>query len=291
MSLPPLDLASWEPCRLHWQLLCQMLGKVRLKTHPPLNHWWHVPLYVSPKGLTTGDIPYDGDAFDIEHDVLDHQWVIRRGRERTAIELSGRSVAECFSDLERSLVDLEVRFDILAKPFDSRSKVPFARDARRDYVHSSIETAWTVLLQMDGWLKRFRGEFVGKCSPVHMFWHSFDLAVTRFSGRRAPDMESDTVARQAYSHEVISAGFWFGDDNTPEAALYCYAFPSPDRLDRQPLPAGARWIDSRGSPLALLPYESVRRSADPGTLVHEFLESSYDAAATLADWPSDLTAR
>jgi hypothetical protein len=176
---------------------------------------------------------------------------------------------------------------IVRKPYECKSKIPFADDRQHAaWDAEAVEKAWRILTEIEPVFKEFRGRFVGKCSPVHMFWHSFDLAVTRFSGRPAPAMpDADPVTREAYSHEVNSAGFWFGDDNLPEAAFYCYSFPAPTGLDQQPLrPAKAFWQEVRGAPMALLLYRDWRQMPDPRTALLDFLQSSYEAGANSAAW-------
>lgn len=287
-ELPPLPLQEWEPSRLYLQLICQMLGKIKLKLHPHVNHWWHAPLYVSARGLATGAIPYGSRTLDIELDLIDNKIVIRKDDgERAEMGSSGKSIAVVYRELFQLLNDLGVAVQILAKPYDCKSKIPFADDNEHTgYDKDAVARALRILCFSDGVMKEFRSRFIGKCSPVHMFWHSFDLACTRFSGRTAPAMpEADRTTQEAYSHEVISAGFWFGDDNVPEPAFYCYAFPLPEGLAQQPLsPSTAYWKDLRGSPTAILRYEDARQAADPRAVVLEFLQSSYEAGANLAGW-------
>ena len=288
MQLPVLELSEWEDSRLKWQLVCQIIGKVRLKMHPPVNHWWHVPLYLSPRGLTTDDIPFKDGLFSIEVDVLSQRVVVATSSPRAVeIPLDERPVADIYADLRRALSDLGIEAKILARPYKCKSDRPFAEDREHTaWDTDAVTKAWRVLTEIEPVFKEFRGRFIGKCSPVHMFWHSFDLAVTRFSGRRAPEMPTaDAVTREAYSHEVNSAGFWFGDDNTPEAAFYCYTAPAPSGLDQQPLrPAKAFWQELYGSPMALLLYRDWRESEDPRAALLDFLQSSYEAGANAAGW-------
>ncbi|HZH98452.1 MAG TPA: DUF5996 family protein [Fimbriimonadaceae bacterium] len=290
-QLPPLPLAPWEDTRLFLQLVCQMVGKVRLKTHPPLNHWWHVPLYLSPRGLTTNNVPYGERSFELEVDL--HAHCIRLATswgEPHAILLENRTVASIYRELFATLRDEGIEVRILAKPFDCKSTIPFAQDEEHSrYDPEAVERAWQALAWSDGVFQKFRGRFLGKCSPVHIFWHSFDLAVTRFSGRPGPDVSgADAVTRSAYSHEVISAGFWFGDDNIPEPSYYCYASPVPDGLADLPLPGDAYWKEQRGSPMALLAYDTVRQAERPEETLMEFLEAAYTGPAELAGWPREL---
>jgi hypothetical protein len=285
MELPPLRLAEWEDTRLYLQLVCQIVGKTRLKLHPPLNHWWHVTLYLSPTGLTTGGIPYRGSEVEVGMDLFRHTVWIQRGEGRRELPLGG-SIADFYGAYRAALQELGIEVKMLARPYDCKSTIPFSEDREHStYDPAAAHRAWTVLAQMDGELRRFRSGFIGKCSPVHMFWHSFDLACTRFSGRRAPAFEADARTQEAYSHEVVSAGFWFGDDSVSEAALYAYAAPAPEGLMDRPLkPASASWMLLRGAPMALLRYGDIRSSPDPAGSIREFLQSSYEAGAEGLDW-------
>jgi hypothetical protein len=291
-ELPPLPLQEWEDTRLFLQLVCQIVGKVRLRTHPGINHWWHAPLYVSPRGLTTDNIPHERGSFELTVDLQDHvvRLVPSWGPPK-AISLPARTISQVYGELMEALRDAGVQVQILAKPFDCKSTIPFAEDHEHStYDTEAVEKAWRILAWSDAIFRRFRSGFIGKCSPVHMFWHSFDLAVTRFSGRKGPDMSgADPVTRSAYSHEVISAGFWFGDDNVPEPSYYCYAYPVPEGLAEQPLPGEAYWKEQRGSPMALLSYESVRGAADPESELMRFLEETYEIMARLARWDEVLS--
>jgi hypothetical protein len=287
-NLPPLPLEEWEPTRLYLQLLCQIVGKIRLKLHPPINHWWHVTLYVSPRGLTTGSIPYAGADFDIEIDLIDHKIVVRKadGR-RGEMSINSKTIAVVYRELMQILSDFGIRVNILARPYECKSQLPFADDHEHSgYDENAVTHAFQILTFSEGVLKKFRSPFLGKCTPVQMFWHSFDLACTRFSGRAAPPMpDADPRTREAYTHEVNSAGFWFGDDTVPEPAYYCYTFPLPAGLADQPLrPQQAFWQPLRGSPTAILRYEDVRLAENPESLLLEFLQSSYEAGTNLAGW-------
>jgi hypothetical protein len=284
--LPALPLADWEPSRLYLQLVSQIVGKTRLKLHPPINHWWHVSLYLSARGLTTAGIPYREEQLDIEIDLIDHKVVVRLGDQTGEVALYGQPICDFYADYRSVLKDLDVDVHLLAKPYRCKSTVPFPDDSEHcAYDTEAVHRAWQVLAQVDKVMKEFRSRFIGKCSPVHQFWHSFDLACTRFSGRAAPPIEADRVTQEAYSHEVISTGFWFGDDNTPEASFYAYSAPAPKGLADQPLsPAQARWVTLNGAPMALLAYEDVRKSADPEAMVLEFQQSAYEAGARLAGW-------
>lgn len=286
-NLPSMPLAEWEDSRLKFQLICQILGKIRLKLHPPLNHWWHVPLYVSPRGLTTGAIPTRAGQVDLELDLIDHHVVVRSDSgDRTEIPVAKLPICDIYQEVTDTLDDLGAPVQILAKPYKCKSVTPFAEDSEHTaYDAEAVTRAWRVLTEIEPVFKEFRGRFLGKCSPVHMFWHSFDLAVTRFSGRPAPKHpEWDAPTQEAYSHEVNSAGFWFGDDNTPSPMFYCYTAPSPDGLTDEKLSGGAFWGELNGSPYALLSYEELRKTKDPRQGLLDFLQSSYEAGAKRADW-------
>ena len=279
---------EWEDTRLYWQLMSQILGKIRLELHPKINHWWHVPLYITPRGTTTSTIPYGDSNFDIELDLTQHRLVLRTGGGQIlGFALDGRPIADFYSHLFDMLSSVGIDVEILAKPYHCKSSEPFATDRiHSTYDPEAVHRGWTILKRVEPVFKEFRGRFIGKCSPVHQFWHSFDLACTRFSGRRAPDMGiTDPVSREAYSHECISAGFWFGDDDLPQPAFYSYTWPAPEGLDRQPLrPGKAFWREVHGSPQATLLYDDLRKMDNPHAALLDFLQSSYEAGADLAGW-------
>ena len=293
MTLPQLPLDEWEPTKNTLHLYLQIIGKVRLKLAPKMNHWWHVTYHLSARGLTTMPIPYPGGTFEVEFDFIDHKVIITTsaGEIRT-LPLTARPVAEFYREIRATLASLGVEVKILARPYGVPMTEPFAEDTTHaSYDPEYVGRFFTILSWSDQVFKEFRGRFIGKATPVHLFWHSFDLALTRFSGRPAPVAESaDSVTREAYSHEVISAGFWAGDVNVRGAAYYAYAAPEPKGLAEQPLsPAAAYWADSNGSSMALLMYDDLRASATPREDLLAFLESSYQAAARLAEWDPALT--
>jgi len=289
---PTLPLKEWEETKTTLHLFAQIVGKVRLTLNPGWNHWWHVPLYVSARGLTTGSIPIDDRELELEFDFPANQLAIRTsdGRHKS-ISLVGTSVAEFYRAVMESLAALDIQTRILAVPFDpskTGSDIPFAKDDRhKTFDPEAVARYWQILIGVDRVFKIFRSRFRGKCSPVHLFWHSFDLAVTRFSGKLVPVPEdADPVTREAYSHEVISFGFWPGDDNMPEPAFYAYAAPEPAGLSGEPLrPGKAWWQDMGGSHMALFKYKDYRNDADPAGTLLEFLQSSYEAGAKQANWP------
>lgn len=287
-DFPPLPLDAWADSKETLHLMCQIVGKVRLALHPKQNHWWHVTLYVDTRGLTTRPIPYGGALVEIAFDLLDHTLVVSTSAgERRSIPLAGLSVAAFYERLRDALGELGVEAHILARPYDHASKTPFPEDhAHAAYDGDAVTRYWHALRQINAVFEVFRGRFVGKATPVHLFWHSFDLAYTRFSGKAAP-MEGGTRAdREAYSHEVISFGFWAGDDSMPAPAFYGYAYPEPAGLrDEKLAPDAARWAEQRGGSMALLMYDDLRRAADPNGTLLAFLESAYQGAARRAGWP------
>ena len=257
--------------------------------HPHLNHWWHVPLYVTPAGLSTHTIPFSRGNFEIEFDFAGHSLNIRTsdGRHEDFALFDGLSVADFYASILANLAKLGINPGIRPFPYEAPSTTPFPDDTENhSYDKEYVERFHRTLVAVDSILNEFRGRFIGKSTPVHMFWHSFDLALTRFSGKRAPVREgANLVEREAYSHEVISFGFWFGDDNVPAPAFYSYTAPEPAGLADEPLPSPASWQESNGSHMALLMYDDARVSDDPRALVLDFLEASYQAGAARANWP------
>lgn len=292
-AFPPLPYGAWSETRDTLHLFLQMIGKIRLKTHPKLNHWWHVTLYPHVRGLSTGRIPYDDTGFEILYDMLDHQVIIslNDGRQE-AFSVPGLTVAGFYEALFSRLNAMGISVSIVAVPYDNKSKIPFAKDtAPRVYDEAAVSDFWRALCAIASVFETYRSGFVGKQTPVQLYWHSFDLVATRFSGRAHP-LEGGTQSdKEAYSHEVISVGFWPGDDSFPEAAFYGYAYPEPAELNQAPLaPDEAFWAEKNGGALAVLKYEDARRAADPAAAVLAFVNSLYDGAARKADWPVDALA-
>jgi hypothetical protein len=287
---PPLPFAAWkDTCRtLH--LFTQVVGKVRLAQTPWLNHSWQTPLYVSARGLTTGPVAHGSRVFDIEFDVFASELKVRAGHREAALALSPMSVAEFYRAVLALLTDLDLPVTIHGAPNELPEATPFAEDtAPRAYDAGQVLDFWQALAQADRVFKLFRTGFLGKASPVHFFWGSFDLAVTRFSGRTAPPHPGgvpnlpDAVAREAYSHEVSSAGFWPGGPGAEEAVFYAYAYPEPQGFRDAPVaPAAARYDATLGE--FVLPYEAVRTAADPEGELMAFLTSTYEAAADAGTW-------
>jgi hypothetical protein len=294
---PALPLEAWEDTKETLHRYCQIVGKVRLDLEPPRNHWWHVPLYVTTRGLTTGPMPSAGAYTEVLLDLIDHETVVSDSSgHRHAFALhDGLAVAGFYERLFDALAACDVRPAINPATFDLGDGPRLSEDVEHDaYDAEAVRRFWTVLRDVELAYRRFGSRFLGKTSPIHLFWHSFDLAVTRFSGRRAAvSGDADPVTAQAYSHELTSFGFWAGDAQVREPAFYAYAWPEPPGLASTPLqPDGARWTArTGGSSLALLAYEDVRAAPDPEAVVLRFCESAYQAAARLAGWDVDaLTA-
>ncbi|MGH9947397.1 MAG: DUF5996 family protein [Pyrinomonadaceae bacterium] len=287
-NLPEIPLDQWKATKNTLHLFLQIVGKIRLTTHPRINHWWHVPLYVSPRGLTTRTIPVSGGNFEIEFDLHEHRLEMRTsdGRTEDFALFDGLTVADFYASVFANLAKLGITPEIKAVPYEAPSKTPFADDhENKSYDKQYVERFHKILVAVDDVFEEFRGRFIGKSTPVHLFWHSFDLALTRFSGKRVPAREgAGMVEREAYSHEVISFGFWFGDDNVPAPAFYSYTAPEPAGLTEEPLrPDSARWDTSKGA-MAILMYDDVRTSTNPREVILDFLESAYSAGAKHAGW-------
>ena len=289
-QLPALPLAEWEATKDTLHLWVQIVGKVRMASTSPRNHWWHVPLYVGVRGLTTRRMhAADGTGFEIRFDFVDHRLVIETSRgDAESFALSdGLSVAGFDEQLHASLARLGIDVAIVESPFGVPMTTRFPDDREHaSYDRDAVERFWRILQWTDEILGEFSGWFCGKTSPVHLFWHSLDLAVTRFGERRAPEIPgADPVTREAYTHEVVSFGFWAGDDNLGEASYYSYAAPEPPGLRERALePAQARWVEFGSGSLAILHYDDVRTAADPRTTLLSFLESAYQAGAGTLGW-------
>ena len=287
---PELDYAAWRDTAATLQLWTQIVGKVRLALTPWVNHSWQVPLYVTARGLGTSPIAVGGDIVEIEFDFVGHRLVVRTSRGETeTLPLAPQTVADFFRAVRDLLTGLGVAVVVNEMPNEVANPIRFSEDrTHAAYDADAAHRFWRALVQADRVFKLFRSGFLGKVSPVHFFWGSFDLAVTRFSGRPAPLHPGgvpglpDTVAREAYSHEVSSAGFWPGNDAFPRAAFYSYAWPAaPDFRDR-PVPEGAAFEPALGE--FALPYDAVRAAADPDALLLDFLFATYVAAADSGGW-------
>ena len=288
---PELGLADWIETRDALHLWLQIVGKIRLTLTPPVNHSWHSTLYLTARGLTTSPIPYGTDSFTIDFDFIDHRLLITTIDGGVAdLPLAAQSVASFYSRLMEQLARLDLEVRILPKPNELPVAVPFPQDDQpRPYDADAVNRFWRALSQADRVLKKFRGRFIGKCSPVHLFWGGMDLAVTRFSGRTAPVHPGgipnlpDRITREAYSHEVSSCGFWSGTAPIDYAAFYAYAYPQPAGFAEARVQSdGAFYSTDFGE--FILPYDRVRESASPDDTLLEFLQSTYVAAADLAKW-------
>jgi len=286
---PELTLSAWEDTRDTLQLWTQVVGKIRLGLEPMINHWWQVPLYVSARGLTTSLMHADGRGLEIEFDFIDHVLNLQTsaGQLRT-VTLEPRSVASFYRATMSALDELGVQVAILPRPVELPEAIAFAEDEQHhSYDADAVRHFWTALVQSHRVMTQFRARFVGKVSPVHFFWGGADLAVTRFSGRRAPRHPggvpncADWVMELAYSHEVSSCGYWPGGSG--EGIFYCYAYPEPEGFADWPAKPDGSFYDA-GLGEFVLPYADVRTAEDPGETLLAFFQSTYEAAAELAHW-------
>ncbi len=283
---PALPLEAWRDTYETLHMWTQIVGKVRMVLSPFENHWWHVPLYVTVRGLTTSPIPYQGRTFEVDFDFIDHNLFIQTsdGSSKT-MPLISRSVADFYQEFMASLRALEIEVTINTLP----SEVTNPIHCDQDFVHATYEPEyanrfWRILAQTDTIMKRYRSQFLGKSSPIHFFWGGFDLALTFFSGRRAPERAGgDRMQREAMSHEEISCGFWPGDERLPEPVFYSYTYPAPPGLESSSLrPAEAYYDPQLGE--FLLRYDDVRSADSPDQALLDFFQSAYEAGATLAQW-------
>ena len=293
---PELPVAQWADSRDTLQLMTQIVGKIRLANTPLMNHWWNVPLYVSARGLTTGLIPYQQRGFQMDFDFLDHRLVVATTQGGTrSIALRPLAIADFYSEVMVVLDQLGLTTQIWTMPVEIQDSVYFESDRQHvAYDPDQVRRFWLALVQMNRVFEEFRSRFVGKVSPVHVFWGALDLAVTRFSGRRAPLHPGGAphcgpeVMWEAYSHEVSSAGYWPGPDG--EGVFYSYAYPEPAGYPSAPVrPDAASFSADLGE--FTLPYTTVRQAADPDAVLLEFLQSTYEAAADLARWDRDALER
>ena len=287
--LPDIPLAAWEPTKLTLHLWLQIVGKVKLRATPKRNHWWHAALQPGVRGLTTGRMRLNDTAFAIDLDFLVHELRVRAadGRTESFPLEDGLSVAAFDARLHGLLRSLGLDVEILEEPFGVPMTTPFPEDAEHaSYDREYVERFWRALDFSAARLDEFASRFRGKQSPTHVFWHSFDLAQTRVSGRSVtPPPDADGVTQEAYSAELISFGFWAGDERTPEPSYYSYAAPEPARLTEHPLASlGAAWMSLPTGSLARLPYDAVRTAPDPAAALLEFLQSAYEACTGAAGW-------
>lgn len=288
-----LAVDSWQATRDTLHMWTQIVGKIRMALTPPVNHWWHVTLYPSARGLSTGPIPVPSGILDIEFDFVEHRLVLRTNDgDSRSLPLAGQSVASFYAATMDAVGSLGVAVEIHPVPNEVEVAIPFADDTEHcTYDPEQAQAFWHQLIDAGTQLQRFRSRFIGKVSPVHYFWGAMDLAVTRFSGRTAPMHPGgapncpDSVMHEGYSHELSSAGFWPGGG--AEGAYYSYAYPAPGGFADADVPEGAYFSEELGE--FLLPYEVVRAADDPDAMVQAFLEATYRAAAELGEWPA-LTA-
>lgn len=288
---PSLPLEAWKDTYATLHMWTQIVGKVRLTQSPWVNHGWHVTLYVTARGLTTSPIPYGTRIFQIDFDFCDHRLTVQSsdGGAR-GFALEPQSVAAFYARLMEEMRKLDLHVNIYPTPNEVADPVRFDQDeTHRAYDAEYANRFWRVLVQSDRVFKQFRARFIGKCSPVHLFWGAPDLALTRFSGRRAPEHPGgipnlpDWVTREAYSHEVSSCGFWPGGGPIPHAAFYSYAYPEPAGFSGAPVRPGTAVYNTDLREF-ILPYDAVRQSESPEETLLDFLQSTYEAAANLAKW-------
>jgi hypothetical protein len=285
-SWPELPLEACQDTYATLHMWTQIVGKVRLALSPRINHWWGVALYVNARGLTTSAIPYNGGNFEIQFDFIDHTLIIQTswGSSKT-LALKAQSVAAFYAEFMSALRSLGIEVKIWTMPNEVPNPVRFELDTQHaSYDPESAHRFWQILILCDNIFQEFRAGFIGKDSPVHFFWGSFDLCVTRFSGRRAPERAgADSITREAYSHEVISAGFWPGGGDIKGPAFYAYAAPEPTGFAEQPVQPAAAFYHPQMKEFLLM-YDDVRRAASPREALLGFLQSTYEAGANLARW-------
>lgn len=288
---PELPFEAWKDSYATLHMWTQIVGKLRLVLSPWVNHSWHVTCYVTARGMTTSPIPHGDRTFELAFDFIDHQLFIETsdGAVRT-LSLAPMPVSAFYSKLFSLLDDMDLHARIYPRPNEVPDAIPFEQDhAHASYDAQYVNRFWQALVRADRVFKQFRSRFIGKCSPVHFYWGSFDLAVTRFSGRRAPMHPGgipnlpDRVAQEAYSHEVSSCGFWPGGTAAPYPVFYSYAYPEPTGFATAPVCPGSARYDT-GLREFILPYDEVRRAQSPDALLLEFLQASYEAAADLGAW-------
>jgi hypothetical protein len=291
-----LPLSDWAETCATLHLWTQVVGKIRLAHAPMINHWWQVPLYVTCRGLTTSPIPYGAESFQIDFDFIDHRLKIHTSKGETeTIALGPRTVADFYAEVMARLRGLGLETRIWTMPVEIEGAIPFDQDSEHgSYDPEYVNRFWRILVQVDRVFTQFRSPFLGKVSPVHFFWGSFDLAVTRFSGRRAPLLTSESstvgawVMQEAYSHEVSSCGFWPGNGGFGKAAFFSYAYPEPQGFAAAPTRPAATFYDKDLGQF-ILPYDAVRRAQSPDDDLMQYLQSTYEAAADGAHWDrSDL---
>lgn len=289
MTWPALPLEPWWDTQKTLHRWMQVVGKIRMTLTPLVNHWWNVTFYLTARGLTTSEIPYGERSFDMEFDFVDHLLRIRvRNGQHRQVELAPRSVADFYREVFAALHELKIECEIWPVPVEIEDPIPLDRDEQhKSYEREPVERFWHILSLAHGVFSTFRGDFIGKCSPVHFFWGSFDLAVTRFSGKRAPERAAtDSITSEAYSHEVSSAGFWPGDSRLPLPSFYSYAAPEPEGFRKmRVVPAQSYYNEPLNG--FYLHYDTVRTMDDPAGALLDFCRSTYEAAAIAGRWDRD----
>ena len=292
LNLPKLNYKGNEDKKMTLHLFLQVMGKIRLKMTPRKNHWWYVTQYVNTQGITTGSIPYNSglDKFSITLNVIEHKLEVNtsKGEVESFPLHEGLTVADFYKKLTTIIQKLNISVSIIDVPYDLGIDKSFGEITEyHHYDKEYTQNLWRSLVWIDDVFTEFSGRFYGKTCPVHLYWHSMDLAVTRFSGNEAPPMAADARLsdKDAYTHECISFGFWAGDENVTEPAFYSYTYPSPEGLDQEKLsPSSAEWVNSNGSPMAILKYNSLLTEDDPRKALLDFMESAYQAGAKRANW-------
>ena len=288
---PELNYADLKDTLATVHMWTQIVGKVRLRKTPWINHSWHVTLEISPSGFSTGSIPYNDGVFQIEFDfITDLVKISASSGKREEMKLYARSIASFYNELFEKLHSAGIEVEIYASPNEVDPAIPFAKDEiHRSYNRGQMMLFWQTLVRVNNVFTKFRAGFIGKCSPVHLFWGAFDLAVTRFSGRTAPlhpggaPNMPDKIMQESYSHEVSSCGFWVGNEQFPQPVFYSYCYPTPENFSKQRVkPTEAFYSEEMGE--FLLHYDLVQRSTDPEKVLLEFLQSTYEAAATVSNW-------
>ena len=281
---PALPLDAWQSTRDTLHMWTQVVGKVRLALSPNVNHWWDTTLYLSARGLTTSAIPYGAEVFEVDFDFIDHKLLIQTSRgQRAILPLAPRSVAMFYSEFMDALRSLGIDVKIWTMPVEVPDPIRFEKDHEHaSYDPEHAHRFWQILVLLHTVFEEFRARFIGKCSPVHFFWGSFDLAVTRFSGRRAPSRPgADSITREAYSHEVSSLGFWPGGGDVKGPAFYSYMAPEPEGYAKAKVPVGSYHPQLKEF---ILMYDEARKQPSPAAAILEFAQATYEAGANLAGW-------
>jgi len=290
---PRLPMKEWQDTYDTLHMWTQIVGKIRMVSSPLINHWWEVALYVTPRGLTTSAIPHGRRSFEIAFDFIDHRLLVQTSEGAVRdLALATKSVATFYRELMALLHSLDINVEINPIPQEYPNRTPFDQDeAHASYDKDYAQRHWRILVQADRLMKEFRSSFIGKCSPVHFFWGSFDMAVTRFSGRTAPaNPKAGPITREAYSHEVSSCGFWPGSGNIEDPAFYAYCAPEPPGYKESPLIPAPAFYNPPTSGYILM-YDEVRSSKDPDRLVLDFFQKTYEAGAILGKWDRDILER